>query len=154
MFFDYWLFGVIEGKSNVTSHPSVNSLKASFRRALRNFDPEDVKRSCSRFCSRISRIIDANVSHIEWFCSVDNNKQINTNKNCVLSLFAFQNSELKTNSVSPNLAARPCIYFLKTLKSFEIWFALSTAAVVDDIAQCHCFKWKHVQYIIKNFLRI
>ena len=25
---DYWLFGVIEGKSNVNSHPSVNSLKA------------------------------------------------------------------------------------------------------------------------------
>ena len=76
---DYWLFGVIEGKSNVTSHPSVNSLKASIRRAFRNLDPEDVKRSCSRFRSRISQIIDTkqNGSHIEWFCSVDNNEQIN-----------------------------------------------------------------------------
>ena len=62
---DYWLFGVIEGKSNVTSHPSVNSLKAFIRRAIRNLDPEDVKRSCSRFRSRISQIIDAKGSHIE-----------------------------------------------------------------------------------------
>ena len=62
---DYWLFGVIEGESNVTSHPSVNSLKAAIRRAFRNLDPEDVKRSCSRFRSRISQIIDAKGSHIE-----------------------------------------------------------------------------------------
>ena len=40
---DYWLFGVIEGKSNVTSHSSVNSLKAAIRRAFRNFDPENEK---------------------------------------------------------------------------------------------------------------
>ena len=62
---DYWLFGVIEGTSNVTSHPSVNSLKAAIRRGFRNLDPEDVKRSCSRFRSRISQIIDANSDHIE-----------------------------------------------------------------------------------------
>ena len=90
---DYWLFGVIEGKSNVTSHPSVKSLKASIRRAFRNLDPEDVKRSCSRFRSRISQIFDAKGSHIEWYCSVDNNEQINTSKNNVLSLFAFQSNE-------------------------------------------------------------
>ena len=41
---DYWLFGVIEGESNVTSHPSVNSLKAAFRRAFRNLNLEDVKK--------------------------------------------------------------------------------------------------------------
>ena len=64
---DYRLFGVIEGKSNVTSHPSVNSLKSSIRRAFRNLDPEDVKRSCSLFCSRISQIIDAKGSHIDDF---------------------------------------------------------------------------------------
>ncbi|KAF2362962.1 Homeobox domain-like [Trinorchestia longiramus] len=62
---DYWLFGVIEEKSNITSHPSVNSLKSAIRRAFRNLDPEDVKRSCSRFRSRISQIIDAKGSHIE-----------------------------------------------------------------------------------------
>lgn len=62
---DYWLFGVIEGESNVTSHPSVNSLKAAIRRAFRNLDPEDVKRSCSRLRSRISQIIDAKGAHIE-----------------------------------------------------------------------------------------
>ena len=43
---DYWLFGVIEGKSNVTSHPSVNSLKASIRRTFRNLDSEVVKSNC------------------------------------------------------------------------------------------------------------
>lgn len=41
---DYWLFGVIEGESNVTSHPSVNSLKAAIRRAFRNLDPEVKKK--------------------------------------------------------------------------------------------------------------
>ena len=61
----YWLFGVIEGESNVTSYPSVNSLKAPIRRAFHNLDPEDVKRSCSRFRSRFSQIIDAKGSHIE-----------------------------------------------------------------------------------------
>ena len=86
---DYWLFGVIEGESNVTSHPSLTSLKVAFR----NLDPEDVKRSCSLFRSRISQIIDAKCSHIKLFCSVQNNEQINTSKNYVLSLFAFQNSK-------------------------------------------------------------
>ena len=62
---DYWLFGVIEGESNVTSHPSVNSLKAAIRRAFRELDLEDVKRSCSRFRSRISQIIDTKGAHIE-----------------------------------------------------------------------------------------
>ena len=41
---DYWLFGVIEGESNVTSHSSVNSLKAAIRREFRNLDAEDVKK--------------------------------------------------------------------------------------------------------------
>ena len=62
---DYWLFGVIEGKSNVILHPSVNSLKASICRVFRSLDAVDVKRSCSRFRSRISQIIDAKGSHIE-----------------------------------------------------------------------------------------
>ena len=51
---DNWLFGVIDGESNVTSQSSVNSLKAAIRRAFRNFDPEDVKRSDSWFRSRVS----------------------------------------------------------------------------------------------------
>ena len=58
---DYWLFGVIEGTSNATSHPSVNSLKAAIRRGFRNLDPEDVKRSCSRFRSRISKLLTRTV---------------------------------------------------------------------------------------------
>ena len=63
--YDSWLFGVIEGESNVTSHPSVHSLNNTIRRAFRNLDPEDVKRLCSRFRSRISQTIDAKGSHIE-----------------------------------------------------------------------------------------
>ena len=34
-FCDYWLFGVIEEESKVTSHTSVNSLKAAIRWAFR-----------------------------------------------------------------------------------------------------------------------
>ena len=118
---DYWLFGVIEGKSNVTSHPIVNSLKAAIRRAFRNLDPEDVKRSCSRFRSRISQIIDTKGSHIEWLCSVDNNEQINKSKNFVLSLFAFQDSEFSQSYVGPNLAARPCIAQLGLIFTVMSW---------------------------------
>ena len=88
----------------------VNSLKAAIRRGFRNLDPEDVKRSCSRFCSKISQIIDANGDHIEWFNSVDNKEQIYTSKNYVSTLFSFQNSEFSKSYVSPNLAARPCIW--------------------------------------------
>ena len=62
---DYWLFGVIGGKSNVTSHPSANSLKVAIRRAFHNLDPEDERRSCSRFSSRVFQIIDAKGSQIE-----------------------------------------------------------------------------------------
>ena len=104
---DYWLFGVIEGESNVTSRTSVNSLKVAIRREFRNLDPEVVKRSCSLFRSRISQIIHAKGSHIEWFCFVDNNEQINKSKNFVLALFAFQNSEFEKSYVSPNLADDP-----------------------------------------------
>ena len=62
---DYWLFGVIEGQSNVSPHPNVNSLKAAIQRAFRNLDPDEIKRSCSRFRQRISKIIDAKGAHIE-----------------------------------------------------------------------------------------
>ena len=106
-----WMFvtiGCLASLSNVTSHPSVNSLKAAIRRGFRNLDPEDVKRSCSRFRSRISQIIDTNGDHIEWFCSVDNKEQIYTSKNYVSTLFSYQNSEFSKSYVSPNLAARPC----------------------------------------------
>ena len=119
---DYWLFGVIEGYSNVNSHPSVNSLKASIRQAFRNLDPEVVKRSCSRFRSRSSQIIDAKGSHIEWFFSVGSNQQINTSKNYVLSLFAFQISEFLNSSVSPHLAARPCTVMYEYLTTWGRWF--------------------------------
>ena len=62
---DYWLFRVIERKSNVNPHSNVNSLKASIRRAFRNLDADEVKRSCSKFCQRISKIIVAKGDHIE-----------------------------------------------------------------------------------------
>ena len=92
---DYWLFGVIEEESNVTSHPSVNSLKAVIWRAFHNLNLDYVKRSCSRFRSRISQIIDTKSGHIALFCSVVHNEQINISKNYVLLLFAFENSEFK-----------------------------------------------------------
>ena len=72
---DFWLFGVIQ--SNVTSYSSDNSLKTAIRRAFRNLDPEDEKRSCSRFRSRFSQIIDAKGSHMGDF---DNNEQIIVDK--------------------------------------------------------------------------
>ena len=66
---DYLLFGVIEGEFNVTSHPSINSLKTAIRRAFRNIDPEDVE-SCPRFRSRISNYWRKVLSHrMILFCT-------------------------------------------------------------------------------------
>ena len=62
---DYWLFSMIERKSNINPHSNVNSLKASIRRAFWNLDADEVKRSCSKFCQRISKIIIAKWGHIE-----------------------------------------------------------------------------------------
>ena len=62
---DYWLFSVIERKSNVNPHSNVKSLKASIRRAFQNLDADEVKRSCSKFYQRISIIIVAKGDHIE-----------------------------------------------------------------------------------------
>ena len=62
---DYWLFSVIEGQSNFIPHPNLNSLKAAIRRAFRNLDADELKRSYSRFRQRISKIIAANGDHIE-----------------------------------------------------------------------------------------
>ena len=62
---DYRLFSVIEIKSNVNPQSNVNSLKASIRRAFRNLDADEVKRSCLKFRLRISKMIVANGDHIE-----------------------------------------------------------------------------------------
>ena len=56
---DYWLFSVIERQSNVNPNPNVNSLKATIQRAFQNFNADEVKRSCSKFHQRISKIIEA-----------------------------------------------------------------------------------------------
>ena len=58
-FCDYWLFSVIERKSYVNPHSDVNSLKAPIRRAFRNLDVDEGKRSCLKFRLRISKIIVA-----------------------------------------------------------------------------------------------
>ena len=55
---------MIERQSNVNLHPIVNSLRAAVQRAFWNLDADEVKRS-SKFCLRISKIIEANGDHIE-----------------------------------------------------------------------------------------
>ena len=62
---DYWRFRVIERKSNVNPDFNVNSRKASIRRAFSNLDADEVKRSCSKFRRRISKIFVAKGNHIE-----------------------------------------------------------------------------------------
>ena len=62
---NYWLFSVIERKSNVNPYCNVNSLKACIRRAFQNLDADEVKRNCSKFWQRISKIIVAKGDHIE-----------------------------------------------------------------------------------------
>lgn len=62
---DYYLFSVIERESNATPHPNLGSLKAAIKRAFRKLDPDDVRKSCAGFRSRISQIIEAKGGHIE-----------------------------------------------------------------------------------------
>ena len=62
---DYWLSSVIEERANGHPHGSVASLKRVIRRAAAAILPEEARRACSRFRSRIEQFRAADGGHIE-----------------------------------------------------------------------------------------
>ena len=58
-FFDFWLNSMIGKQSNANFHLSVKSFKTAIRRAFRNLDDEEVKKTWSSFRQRISNIFEA-----------------------------------------------------------------------------------------------
>ena len=62
---DYWLWSVMEERANDHPHDSVASLKRVIRRAAAAISPEEVRRACSRFRSRIEQVGAADGGHIE-----------------------------------------------------------------------------------------
>ena len=62
---DYWLWSVVEERANDHPHGSVASLKTAIRRAAATISPEEARRACSRFRSRIGQVRAADGGHIE-----------------------------------------------------------------------------------------
>ena len=50
---EFWLLGVVEGKTNVAPHSSVNALKTSITKACWSMGADEVRRACSTFRGRI-----------------------------------------------------------------------------------------------------
>ena len=62
---DFWMWGVLEEKSNSTAHDSVLDLKRVIRRSASAIDPEEARRACSAFRRRLEGVRDADGGHIE-----------------------------------------------------------------------------------------
>lgn len=62
---DFWMWGVIEERSNSQPHASVTELKKAIKKAVSNVDPEEARRACAAFRGRLERVLGANGGHIE-----------------------------------------------------------------------------------------
>ena len=62
---DFWMWGVVEQKSNSTAHASVSDLKKAIRKAASTIDPDEARRACSAFRRRLESVRDADGGHIE-----------------------------------------------------------------------------------------
>ena len=62
---DFWMWGVVEQKSNSTAHASVSDLKKAIRKAASIIDPDEARCACSAFRRRLESVWDADGGHIE-----------------------------------------------------------------------------------------
>ena len=62
---DYWLWSKVEKDACSTYHNTVESLKRDIVKAFKNLEREQVKKVCSRFRSRLQRVVQADGGHIE-----------------------------------------------------------------------------------------
>lgn len=62
---DFWMWGVVEQKSNSTTPANVSDLKKAIRKAVSTIDQDEARRACSAFRRRLERVRDADGGHIE-----------------------------------------------------------------------------------------
>ena len=63
--FDYSIWAYVQAKACENSHPSVASLKSSITKAWNSMSVTYVTKVCSRFRSRLEKVIDNEGGHIE-----------------------------------------------------------------------------------------
>ena len=61
---DFWIWGVIEGKSNSQSSVSDTDLKKAYKKAASIIHPEEAQRACAAFRGRMERVLGANGGHV------------------------------------------------------------------------------------------
>ena len=64
-FLVYTLWGVLENKTNATSHPNIDSLKIVIEVELNKMSEEFILKACKLFWRCVDTIIEKNVSHID-----------------------------------------------------------------------------------------
>lgn len=62
---DYFMWGVVQSKVNVSPKASVAALKSSIKQEFRKIDKDDLVAACHRFRARIEAVIEAKGGHIE-----------------------------------------------------------------------------------------
>ena len=62
---DYATWGVLENKTNATSHPSIGSLKIAIEEEWNKMSKEFLLKACKSFRRRVDTIIEKNGGHIE-----------------------------------------------------------------------------------------
>ena len=62
---DFWMWGVVEKKSNSTAHVSVSDLKKAIRKAASTIDSDEARRARSAFRRRLESVRDDDIGHIE-----------------------------------------------------------------------------------------
>ena len=56
--FDYAIWGVLENKTNATSHPNIGSLKTAFEEEWNKMSEEFILKACKSFRRRVDTIIE------------------------------------------------------------------------------------------------
>ena len=62
---DYAIWGVLENKTNTTSHPNIGSLKTAIEEERNKMSKEFILKICKSFLSLVDTIIEKNSGHIE-----------------------------------------------------------------------------------------
>ena len=62
---DYALWGVLENKTNATSHPNIGLLETAFVEEWNKMSEEFILKTCKSFRRRVETIIEKNGGHIE-----------------------------------------------------------------------------------------
>ena len=62
---DFWMWGVVEQKSNPTTPANFSDLKKAIRKAVSTTDQDEARRACYAFRRRLERVRGADGGHIE-----------------------------------------------------------------------------------------